>query len=290
VTASLLLAVDASTPDLTDDDRHFAEACARHGLDPRPLPWGATVPVGSIVVIRSTWDYVERPREFAAWLDHLDAQRAVVHNPTRLLRWNMSKRYLASLAAAGVPTVPTELVEHGAAPSLDSIRARRGWDDVVVKPAVGGTARRSELSAHVGWAALQRHLDALTAEEDAIVQPYLPSVTVTGETSIIAVGGDCRLAVVKRPASNDWRVQTDFGGTVDAIALEDEQLHLAHAALAPVTPVPTYARIDAVRDLDDRLVVLELELVEPELFFRLDPSLGDHLATHLLATAAEVDG
>ena len=212
--ARLLLAVDASTVDLTDDDRHFAEACARHGFNPQPLPWGATVPVGALVVIRSTWDYFERPAQFAAWLDHLDAQGAVVHNPTRLLRWNMSKRYLITLAAAGVPTVPTELVEQGAKPSLDAICARRGWVEVVVKPAVGGTARRCEHSVDVGHRELQRHLEALTVDEDAIVQPYLPTITTTGETSIIAIAGQARLAVVKRPAPGDWRVHAEFGGTV----------------------------------------------------------------------------
>ncbi len=279
--ARLLLAVDASTVDLTDDDRHFAEACARHGLDPQPLPWGATVPVGALVVIRSTWDYVERPAQFAAWLGHLDAQRAFVHNPTRLLRWNMSKRYLITLAAAGVPTVPTELVEQGATPSLDAICARRGWVEVVVKPAVGGTARRCEHSVDMGRRELQRHLEALTVDEDAIVQPYLPTITTTGESSIIAIAGHALLAVAKRPAPGDWRVQTEFGGTVDVIALHDEHLAVAHAALAAITPMPTYARIDVVRDHDDRLVVLELELVEPELFFRLDTGLADHLASHL---------
>lgn len=81
--------------------------------------------------------------------------------------------------------------------------------------------------------------------------------------------------------TSHWRVHAEFGGTVDVIDLQDEHLAVAHAALAAITPVPTYARIDLVRDHDGRFVVLELELVEPELFFRLDTSLADHLASHL---------
>ena len=94
---------------LTADDSVLAEAMVARGLRPRAHRWGDPVRRGDVVVIRSTWDYVERPAAFAAWLDHLDAEQAIVHNPTPLLRWNAHKGYLVDLARRGLPVVPTAL-------------------------------------------------------------------------------------------------------------------------------------------------------------------------------------
>src|SRR5262245_26907567 len=103
---TVLLAVDDSTADLTADDSVLAEAMLARGLRPRAHRWGDPVGCGDVVVIRSTWDYVERPGAFAAWLAHLDSQQAIVHNPTPLLRWNAHKGYLVDLAHRGLPVVP----------------------------------------------------------------------------------------------------------------------------------------------------------------------------------------
>src|SRR5690606_7978062 len=87
----VLLAVDAATADLTPDDRLLAAALQRRRVEVRPVRWGTEVRSDGIVVVRSTWDYVDRPDEFVAWLDHLDAQGVSVVNPTPLLRWNLHK-------------------------------------------------------------------------------------------------------------------------------------------------------------------------------------------------------
>ena len=95
---TVLLAVDESTRGLTEDDRHLASALERHGAGVEALVWGQDVPAEAVVVVRSTWDYIERPAHFWQWLDRLEAAHATVHNPVRLLRWNMHKRYLVELA------------------------------------------------------------------------------------------------------------------------------------------------------------------------------------------------
>jgi hypothetical protein len=134
---TVLLAVDHSTAELTADDSVLAEAMLARGLRPRPHRWGDPVRRGEVVVIRSTWDYVAHPAAFVAWLDHLDSEQAIVHNPTSLLRWNAHKGYLVDLGRRGLPVVPTALVARGAAITLDDLFEQHGWDDVVIKPAVG---------------------------------------------------------------------------------------------------------------------------------------------------------
>ena len=282
---TVFLAVDDATSTLTDDDRHLASALERRGAAAVPLRWGHDVPAGATIVIRSTWDYVERPARFARWLAHLVARDATIHNPVGLLRWNIHKRYLTALARRGVPIVPTRVVAAGARCDVAALRAEMSWDDIVVKPAIGGSARLAMHSRQGGMHAVQRHLDRLTRQEDALVQPFLDSIATSGEISVVAIAGAPCLAVEKRPAAGDWRVHAEFGGTAAPAPLTEALVRIARAALDVLDETPTYARVDVTGDPSGHQV-LELELIEPELFFRLDPTLADRLARQILDGAA----
>jgi glutathione synthase/RimK-type ligase-like ATP-grasp enzyme len=277
----VLLAVDASTPDLTADDRVLADALQRRGISARPLPWGTPVAANAVVVIRSTWDYVDRPADFAAWLDLLDDDGVTVVNPTVLLRWSMHKGYLLELARGDVPVVPTVLLPRGDTRPLDAIRVANGWGEVVVKPAVGGTARATVHSGRIGGVAAASHLARLVAREDALVQPVVDSIGANGEVSVIAVDGMSLTAILKQATPGEWRVQSDFGGTARRVPLTDDLAQIAADGLTAVGAAPVYARVDVAR-LDGRWAIVELELIEPELFFRLDPLLAERFADALL--------
>ncbi len=278
---TVLLAVDDSTADLTADDSVLAEAMCARGLRPRAHRWGDPVRRGDVVVIRSTWNYVEQPAAFATWLDHLDAEEAIVHNPTPMLRWNSHKGYLIDLARRGLPVVPTALVGRGEAIRLDELIEQRGWDDVVIKPAVGGTARLTKHAAEVGANAAEAHLRRLVAAEDAVIQPYVSTITSSGEISVVVIAGQPLVAVAKHAQQGDWRVQSDFGGSAERTELTEELRAISRQAVGVVQPMPSYARVDLIRHPSGPLLVLELELVEPELFFRLDPISAEYLAAHI---------
>ena len=278
---TILLAVDPSTIDLTADDRLLSDALGHRGAQVRPYVWGQPLPHGAVVVVRSTWDYVESPERFRHWLDSLEHQHAVVHNPIRLMRWNMHKGYMLDLATRGVPIVPTCLLSRGSDQSLDSVSAERGWDDVVIKPAVGATAR---LTIHLGRAGrehAQAHLQDLLAREDVLIQPYLPAIVTEGELSVVAIAGELTHAVVKCPRQDDWRVQSEFGGTAERVPLTETLRAAAHLVLAALETVPLYARVDLVND-GRQLRLIELELIEPELFFRFAPESAEAMAALLL--------
>ena len=274
----MFLAVDLATTDLTADDRVFANALEAAGAEVVPVVWGARLPRHGKLVIRSTWDYVDDPNRFLTWLGELDADEVAVFNPTSLLRWNVHKRYLIELCERGVSIVPTVVVPRQHAADLGELMRLHDWDDAVIKPAIGGTAR---LALHVGDCepdAAQRHLDEMLAHEDALVQRFAPSIKFAGETSVIAIGGVITHAVHKRVANGEWRVQAEFGGSVELVDVGDRLVVAARRAIEAVQPTPLYARIDLIEAISGELHVIELELVEPELFFRLAPHAAIRMA------------
>lgn len=267
---------------MSDDDQVLRTELEARGVHVRPQVWGGPVPKDARVLIRSTWDYVDQPERFSTWLDHLDEQGAVVHNPTATIRWNMHKRYLLDLADRGVSVVPTRVFDRGSGVTLEDVAATTGWTDVVVKPAIAGTARLTIHQSREGDGATATHLARLLAAEDVLVQPFVPSVVVDGEVSVVALAGHPRHAVRKRAKAGEWRVQYEYGGTVEPIDLDGELSSTAQAVLSAMDTVPLYARVDLAR-LDGRLHVMELELIEPNLFFDLVPWSAPYLADAIVA-------
>jgi len=277
---AVVFAVDASTIDLTDGDRLLADALRRRGVEVRPMVWGAPCSPSDIVVIRSTWDYAERPDEFRAWLDVLDATGARVVNPVALLRWNMHKGYLAELAARGVTVVPTEMLVQGSTRSLADVMTARRWGQVVVKPAIGASARetvRADVADPAAFAVADEHVRRLVEVEDLLLQPFLPSIETDGEVSVVVIGGEITHAVAKRPAVGEWRVQSEFGGSAVRVPVTVENERSVASVLDAVEGSPTYARVDLAA-VDGVLLLMELELIEPDLFFPLAPESADRFA------------
>lgn len=143
---------------ISDDDHVLRLALDARGHSVRPTVWGGDVEPGTTVLIRSTWDYVDHLDRFRAWLERLDEQGVVVHNPTSTIRGNLHKRYLTDLAARGVRVVPTRLLAQGSTVTLDGVATATGWDDVVVKPAIGSTARLTVHQSREGRGATATHL------------------------------------------------------------------------------------------------------------------------------------
>ncbi|WP_435751578.1 ATP-grasp domain-containing protein [Thauera sp. AutoDN2] len=232
-------------------------------------------------LFRSTWDYFDRYAEFSSWLDRVAGQTRLF-NAAELIRWNVDKRYLGDLQDKGVSIVPTRFVARGEVVSLADIMDAQGWDEVVFKPVVSGAAR---LTHRVGRATLSAHeavFARCAADENMMVQAFEPAILSTGEVSVIVIGGRTTHAIRKTPRAGDFRVQDDHGGTVHAHAPAEDERWFAEAAVAACPVAPAYARVDFVRSADGVLRLMELELVEPELFFRFHPPAAAELA-HVLA-------
>ena len=255
----LLIATCDAHPSGHEDDAPLFEALSRCGIEPVIRIWDRARWDGvGACLIRSTWDYTWRREEFLDWAERVPVP---LWNPPSLLRWNSHKRYLAELAARGVPVVPTEIAS-GAAARLETAH------EIVVKPCVSAGARdtyRLKPGAP---------RPALDPTREWMIQPYLPSVEAEGEHSLIFFDGEFSHAIRKHPQLVEPRPAE---GGEPRITPERDELEAARGVLAAVEPL-LYARVDLARGPDGAPLLMELEAFEPSLFFRAAPEAADRLA------------
>ena len=270
----------------------LAEALAARGLAAARRPWSdPTVDWRRCrsALFRSTWDYFDRFVEFSPWLERVSACTRLF-NHAGLIRWNIDKRYLGELAEKGVAIVPTRFVERGEAAPLADVMDARGWAEAVFKPVVSGAAR---LTHRVRRERLGEH-EALfarcVAAEAMMVQAFEPAILDEGELSLVVIAGRTTHAVRKTPRAGDFRVQDDHGGSVQPHQASAAERAFAEAAVAACPSPPLYARVDMVRGADGDLRLMELELVEPELFFRFHPPAAQALAAAIATALGEDRG
>lgn len=274
-------------PELTDDDRLLAQALAAAGVSAEPAVWNDAAQDWtrySAVVIRSTWDYHLKHDEFLAWLDRLEAARVQVLNPPVLVRWNSQKGYLRDLAERGIEIVPTRWVARGEATSLASILRERQWSQVVVKPSVSASSHQTWRASAADAASGEEQFQSMVANGDVLVQPFLDAIQAEGEWSLLFYGGAHSHAVLKRPKQNDFRVQSEHGGTAKVSEPLAEVIHQAQRALEAAElgrAASLYARVDGCV-VDGRFMLMELELIEPDLFLRAHAEAPARLAGAVL--------
>ena len=256
-------------PEADADLLPLVSALRAAGLSTEVLAWddpAADFASARLTLLRSTWNYSERPAQFLSWIDRVATLSSLWNRP-HTVRWNAHKSYLLDLEARGVPVVPTHLVRHGEKTTLAELTRDRGWTEVVVKPAVSGGSRAT---LRIPPGALERgeaHLRLLASREDVLVQPYLASVEGHGERAIVWIDGEPTHAVRKAP-----RFLGDAESVSAAVAIEPDEADLARRAVAAAPGPLLYARIDVARDTDGAPRVMELELIEPSLFFPKAPA------------------
>jgi glutathione synthase/RimK-type ligase-like ATP-grasp enzyme len=197
-------------------------------------------------------------------------------NPLALLRWNTHKSYLLDLRARGAPIVPTVVLLGGSAASLDGICDAQGWNAVVVKPAVASGGRGAR-RADVGDAGAQAHLDDLLEQGEVLVQQFAPGIAQDGEWSVVLVDGVVSHGLRKRPASGDYRVQEEWGGTTERAEPSASLAELATRVYDALPAPALYARIDTV-SIAGHWHVMEVEATEPSLWLDLAPETTRRLA------------
>lgn len=269
-------------PQLTPDDHPLLTELERLGWGARAHCWDdpeVDWTRFAAVVLRSCWDYHLRPAEFHAWLASLDAQQVRLWNPTSVVRWNMNKHYLRELAARGVAIPETAWFEARQVPDLQRLLEERGWVDVVIKPSVSAAGHETWRSDIGRLRADQVRLAHQAATSGVLVQEFIPEVVTQGELSLVYLAGDYSHAVRKRPAAGDFRVQERFGGTTAPDRAGAGARAAATRAVAAIPGEWLYARVDGV-ERNGTFLVMELEVIEPSLFFAAAP-----LAPKLLAEA-----
>lgn len=262
------------------DDALLQAALGDLGLSSERVDWsdpGQDWSRFRCAVFRTTWDYFDRFAEFSAWLDRVQSLTRLC-NPPSTVRWNLDKHYLADLETQGVPVVPSRFLERGSAIGLAELLDETGWNEAVVKPCVSGAARHTYRVDRANAADVETVVQDLLANESFLLQPFQRSIVEHGEDSLVMLGGRYSHAVHKLARAGDFRVQDDHGGTVHACTPTPGQVALAECAMAACHPLPAYGRVDMVQAGPDRFAVMELELIEPELWLRLHPPAAEAFA------------
>ena len=278
----IAIATCIDQPAITSDDELLGQALTSVGISWSAVPWNGDEADWTRfdgVLIRSTWDYHQHFDAFLEWIMHIETSGIPLWNEPGILRWSLNKTYLRDLAAADIPVVPTCWVERGTKTvDLLQIMEANRWTEVVVKPAVSAGGR--------GLMRYNRQSVALAGSEvpkaarwsDLLIQPFLPEIE-QGELSFVLIGGAISHVVRKTPQRGDYRVQAKFGGSVDLVTTTRSMVNQASLA-ASLKGEPLYARVDGL-EIDGQLIVMEVELVEPDLFFHLAPTAALQFAATL---------
>ena len=275
MTKRIALATSAELAELHPDDRPLLDALRAAGLEPVVAVWtdpSVDWSAYDAVLLRTVWDYFLRYDEFTEWLAQLSKAGVLLLNDADQVRWNSDKQYLLELRERGVSIVPSQVA---AGACLREVVGGLNGQQIVIKPTVSGNA----LHTVRGVAGSPELEQALTALPDLVylVQPFVPEIQSDGEWSVLFFDGEFSHAVVKRPADGDYRVQEFYGGRTDLTEPPAAVLDSARAALEASGPTPVYARVDGVV-VNDRFLLMEIELIEPYLFFPQSPSAVDKLA------------
>jgi Glutathione synthase/Ribosomal protein S6 modification enzyme (glutaminyl transferase) len=218
-----------------------------------------------LVVVRTPWDYHNDPKAFLAVLRKIDGSNARLENPFSLMEWNLDKRYLRELEARGTKIVPTIWSNSGI-----SEKAFSDWqavfdsEELIIKPTVSATAKDTFRSR-----SFDAGLTEIFAHRSFMVQPFINSVVDEGEFSLFYFSGEYSHAISKSPKRGDFRVQEEHGGLILAVEPEQKLRETADEIVTELEPM-LYARVDLVRDGSGDFMLMELELIEPALYFRMN--------------------
>lgn len=267
------------------EDRLLQEALERQGLSVIRVDWAnedfdwTTV---EIAIFRSTWDYSYQYEAFVNWMDRVKMQTQFL-NILPLIRWNMDKHYFQDLIAKGIHLPPTIYAHRGDNITLKALFDSINSSEAVIKPTVSAGGKHTYRINTENVAEYEAIFQKVIQEEDMMIQPFLKNVMDRGEVSLMVMNGKYTHAVLKIAKPGDFRVQDNWGGTVHHYEPTPEEMRFAEAAVAACKPAPLYARIDIANDNKGNITLIELELFEPELWFRFYPKAADELAIGVVA-------
>ncbi len=277
--------VNPSNPDwyvenILQEDRLLREALEQRGLKTNRINWddpSYNWKDTRYALFRTTWDYFNRFTEFVEWLQKVRSQTCLI-NPYELILWNLDKHYLHDLHQRGIAIPPTRFLEPGDKRPLAEIVQSTGWSECILKPAVSGAARHTYRFHSTAAHEYENIFRKLIQNESMLLQQFQPSVLQKGEVALMFFDGKFTHAVLKRARPGDFRVQDDFGGTVHPCTPTPEEVALAEQVVSVCRPAPVYARVDIIWNNCGEPCVSELELIEPELWFRMYPPAAQQFA------------
>ena len=238
------------------------------------------------VLFRSTWDYFDNFEQFKKWFDKT-RNTCLMINSSETIEWNLDKHYLLDLQKHQIPIPNSEFIKRGSFVDLSLLMQEKNWNEIVVKPTISGAAKNTYRLKKEDINQFDSTWKKLIYQEDFIVQEFQNNVITKGEVAMMVIGSKYTHAVLKKAKEGDFRVQDDFGGSIAKYSPSEKMVKLAEQCTRIISPIPSYARVDIIWDNSGNLAVSELELIEPELWFRLNPNAAQKLAEHVVLILSE---
>lgn len=222
------------------------------------------------VYLCTAWDYPLHVDEFFAVLERIEESGALLVNDASLVRWNIRKSYLRDLALRGADIVPSLWIDAFEAADIPNWFVTLQTDTVVTKPEVGANAQDTFVLRHPVNGDMQMQLQSAFQHRKFLVQPFIESICSEGEYSLFFFADIFSHAILKTPTAGDFRSQEEHGARIQAVTPDPALLQAGSQIAGLIEPQPVYARIDLVRGSGDQFLLMELELIEPSLYFRMD--------------------
>ncbi len=235
----------------------------------------------NITLFRTIWDYFNRFQEFSAWMNKVKSQTKLI-NPPEIIFENIDKHYLKKLSDNGINTPPTFFIDKGDKRSLKELHKKFNLSESVLKPCVSGAGRHTYKLSNENLFQYEEIYQKLISEEDMMLQEFQHNIYEKGELAFMIFDGKFSHAVLKKGKEGDFRVQDDFGGKVFEYKPSGEEIEFAENVVSAVSPLPVYARVDIISDNNNKPAIGEIELIEPELWFRFYPPAADLLADAII--------
>ena len=229
-------------------------------------------------IFRSTWDYFDKFRDFKTWLEKVKEETTFI-NSYELINWNLDKSYLIELNKKGINIPTSEVITKEDNLTLESLFKKYDFNEAIIKPTISGAARETYKISKNNFHKYEKKFFNLKSKEDIIFQEFLCNIVSKGEISLIFIGENYTHAVKKIAKEGDFRVQDDHGGRVEVYNATKEEILFAQNCLRKCPTLPIYSRVDIIYDNENEISLGEMELIEPELWFR-----NNKVAAKLLAS------
>ena len=200
--------------------------------------------------------------------------------PINTCTLNCSKEYMCDICES-------YFIEALETKSLQELAVDHQLTEFVLKPCISGGGRHTYKINQNNILKYETIFSELIAKEAMIIQPFQHNIVTKGEISLMVMNGYFTHAVLKIAKKGDFRVQDDFGGTVSDYLPSQVEIDFAENAIKACKELPIYARVDVFTDNNGKLAIAELELIEPELWFRRNSEAANELAKGIKALINE---
>ncbi len=271
----VLLSCDDLSEYVVDDEllvKAFAEQASE--LEVETVSWskpGVDWSKYDYAVVRTTWDYTKRRLEFLKVMELIEESGCKLLNPKKILEWSSTKSYLQDIEKKGIKIIPTLFLKNFNFEDFKKNISDWNSDKFVLKPIVGASADKIKVLNRID---LCEEVEMLENKSNWFVQPFIESV-FTGEISCIYFNGDFSHALRKVPKDKDFRVQEEHGASIISYEPTKEEKDFAETVVETFTKDLLYSRVDFLQTSDGPRL-MELELIEPSLYFRKSPGSAEN--------------